>query len=64
VQLVFKAMEKAGTEPEALRNALEGTRNYVGVSGIYNLSPTDHCGLGEDSLVIVKMEDGKWKIAE
>ena len=49
---------------EALRNALEGTKNYVGVSGIYNLSPTDHCGLGIDSLVIVKVEDGKWKSAE
>jgi len=33
-------------------------------SGIYNLSPADHCGLGEDSLVIVKVEDGKWKSAE
>ena len=62
VQLVFKAMEKAGTEPAALRAAIEGTKDYVGVSGIYNMSPEDHCGLGVDSLVIVKVEDGKWKL--
>lgn len=64
VQLVFKAMEKAGTEPAALRNAIENTKNYVGVSGVYNMSPTDHCGLQTDSLVIVEIVDGKWKLAK
>jgi branched-chain amino acid transport system substrate-binding protein len=64
VQLVFKAMEKAGTDPGALRQAIENTKDYVGVSGIYNLSATDHCGLGVDSLVIVKVQDGKWKLVE
>jgi branched-chain amino acid transport system substrate-binding protein len=64
VQLVFNAMKKAGTKPEALRAAIEGTRDYVGVSGIYNLSPTDHCGLGVDSLVIIKVENGQWKLVE
>jgi branched-chain amino acid transport system substrate-binding protein len=62
VQLVFKGLEKAGTDPEALRAAIESTKGYVGVSGIYTLSATDHCGLGVDSMVIVKVEDGKWKL--
>jgi branched-chain amino acid transport system substrate-binding protein len=62
VQLVFKAMEKAGTEPAALRGAIESTKDYVGVSGVYNLSAEDHCGLGVDSMVIVKVEGGKWKL--
>ncbi|MCX6905885.1 MAG: ABC transporter substrate-binding protein [Verrucomicrobia bacterium] len=62
VQLVAKGLEKAGTEPNALRAAIEGTKNYIGVSGVYTLSPEDHCGLGTDSLVIVKVEDGKWKM--
>lgn len=62
VQLVFQAMEKAGTEPEALRAAIENTKDYVGVSGIYTLSATDHCGLGVDSLVMLKVENGKWKL--
>lgn len=62
VQIVAKALEQAGTEPNALRAAIEGTKNYIGVSGVYTLSPEDHCGLGTDSLVIVKVEDGKWKL--
>jgi branched-chain amino acid transport system substrate-binding protein len=56
-------MAKAGTESEALRTAIESTKNYIGVSGIYNMSATDHCGLGVDSLVMVKVEDGKWNLA-
>jgi branched-chain amino acid transport system substrate-binding protein len=64
VQLIFNAMEKAGTEPSALRDAIENTKNYVGVSGVYNMSPTDHCGLQTDSLVIVEIANGKWKLAK
>lgn len=64
IEIVRQALEKAGTNPSALRDAIEATKNYVGVSGIYNLSPTDHCGLAVDSLVMVKVEDGKWKLVE
>ena len=31
-------LKKAGTNPETLRNAIENTKGYVGVSGIYNMS--------------------------
>ncbi|HOX03316.1 MAG TPA: ABC transporter substrate-binding protein [Candidatus Paceibacterota bacterium] len=64
VQLVFRAMEKVGTEPAALRDAIENTRDYVGVSGIYNMSATDHCGLGVDSLVMIEVKDGQWRLME
>jgi branched-chain amino acid transport system substrate-binding protein len=64
VQIVFRAMEKVGTDPEALRQAIENTRDYVGVSGIYNLTAEDHCGLKVDSLVVVKVQDGQWKLVE
>jgi len=60
VQIVYHALKAAGTNPEALRKAIENTKNYVGVSGIYNMSPTDHCGLAENSMVMVRVENGKW----
>lgn len=60
IYLLANAMRQVGTEPEALRNAIEQTKGYVGVSGIYNLRPEDHNGLGTDSLVMVKVENGKW----
>lgn len=60
VFLLANAMRQVGTNPEPLRDAIEHTQGYVGVSGIYNLTPEDHNGLGTDSLVMVKIENGKW----
>ena len=60
LQIMARAMEKAGTEPEALRTAIENTKHYVGISGIYTMSPTDHCGLTADSLVMVKVLHDRW----
>ncbi|MEW6659381.1 MAG: ABC transporter substrate-binding protein [Thermodesulfobacteriota bacterium] len=64
IYIVTNAMKKAGTDPKALRAAIEGTKGYVGVSGIYNLTPEDHNGLGVDSMVIVQVKDGKFALAK
>ncbi len=60
IYIVANAMKKVGTSPEKLRDAIENTKNYVGVSGIYNITPQDHNGLGTDSMIIVKIINGKW----
>ncbi|MFZ0050227.1 MAG: ABC transporter substrate-binding protein [Desulfobaccales bacterium] len=64
IYIVTNAMKKAGTDPKALRDAIEQTHGYVGVSGIYNLTPEDHNGLGVDSMVMVQVKDGKFVLAE
>ena len=64
IMLIVKAIEKAGTEPEALRAEIEKTKNYVGISGIYNLTPEDHNGLDIDSMVMVQVKNGKFVMAE
>ncbi len=64
IYIVTNAMKKAGTDPKALRAAIEGTKGYVGVSGIYNITPEDHNGLGVDSMVIVQVKDGKFVLAK
>lgn len=63
IMLVANAMKKVGTEPGALRKAIEGTKGYVGVSGIYNLTAEDHNGLGVDSMVMVEVKNGKFVLA-
>jgi len=64
ISIVANAMRKAGTDPKALRAAIEETKGYVGVSGIYTLSPEDHNGLGPDSMVIIQVKDGKFVMAQ
>ncbi len=62
IYIVANAMKKAGVEPAKLRDAIEQTKGYVGVSGIYNLTPEDHNGLGADSMIMVRVKDGKWEL--
>ena len=64
IYMVTDAMKKAGTDPKKLREAIEQTKGYVGVSGIYNLTPEDHNGLDVDSMVMVQVKDGKFGLAE
>jgi branched-chain amino acid transport system substrate-binding protein len=64
ITIVANAMQKAGTDPKALRSAIENTKGYVGVSGVYNLTPEDHNGLGPDSMVIIQVKDGKFEMAK
>jgi len=64
IYIVANGMKKAGTDPKALRAAIEGTKGYVGVSGVYNLTPEDHNGLDVDSMVMVQVKDGKFVLAK
>jgi len=64
IYILANAMKKGGTNNEKLREAIEQTKGYIGVSGIYNLTPEDHNGLGLDSMVIVQIVKGEWKMLE
>ncbi len=63
IMLISNAIKQVGTEPEALRAAIENTKNYVGISGTYNLTAEDHNGLTTDSMVMVQVKDGKFTMA-
>ena len=62
IYIVANAMKKAGTDNEKLRDAIENTTGYVGVSGTYNITPEDHNGLGMDSMVLVQISEGQWQL--
>ncbi len=63
---VPEALKKAkpGT-PEfrvALRAALENVKNVVGTHGVYNMSPTNHNGMDERARVMVRVQNGEWRL--
>jgi len=62
--LLVNALEKAGPDRAAIRDELEKTQGFVGISGVFNMTAQDHNGLKEDSAVLVKVEQGKWKLIE
>lgn len=58
------ALKKAGTDKNKLRDAIEQTKGYVGATGIYNYTPSDHGGLTKESMAIYQAIGGCWKIIE
>lgn len=61
IGLLASAIEKAkSAEPKKIRDALEATKGYVGVTGIYTFTPTDHLGLGTDSFRMLEIRGGDW----
>lgn len=45
-----------------LRDALEGIKGAVGTHGVYTMSPTDHSGTDERARVLVRVENGAWRL--
>jgi branched-chain amino acid transport system substrate-binding protein len=58
VWLAVDAMERAGTQPEAVRQQIEKTADYIGVTGAYAFSPADHSGLPQSPLVLLEVRGG------
>jgi branched-chain amino acid transport system substrate-binding protein len=63
VKLVVAAMEKTGTDRARLRTAIESTRNFVGITGVFDFSPSDHNGLDRRAVVLTEIADGQWRLA-
>jgi len=61
-QLVLKAMRKVGDDPKRIRDEIEKTKGFVGISGVFSFSPKDHNGLTKDSFVMVEIRNGKWAL--
>ena len=67
-QAVPAALKKAkpGTPEfrQALRDALESSKEVVGTHAVYNTSPTDHNGVDRRSRVLVEVANGDWKLVK
>jgi len=64
MNLLLKAVDKAGTDKAKIRQDLENVKDFPGVSGVFTMSPEDHNGLKPDAFVMVKIEKGAWKLLE
>ena len=62
--LIVEAIKKNGTTPEQIRSGIEHSRNLVGISGVFNMSATDHNGLDLSAFEMVKIVKGDWALAQ
>ena len=63
INIAAIALAKGGKDKEKIRAALEGIRNYPGVGGNFNFSPTRHSGLAKDDGVVINWKGGEWRLA-
>lgn len=63
-EILVSALKTAGDDKEKIVTAMEGTKEFVGVTGTFNMSAEDHNGLKSDSLAIIEIKDGKWTLKE
>jgi branched-chain amino acid transport system substrate-binding protein len=61
--LMVDAIQKAGPNKAKIRDAIEKTRGFVGISGVFNFSPNEHNGLSKSCFALVTIKGGKWTMA-
>ena len=64
-----RAMKATKAEPGtpefrvALRDAIQNSKEVIGVHGVYNFKPGQIYGVDKRARVIVRLDDGQWKLA-
>ena len=63
--LMVEAIKRAGTSDKAaVRDALEATQGFVGITGEFNFSAADHMGLSLDAFHMVEIQNGAWRLID
>jgi branched-chain amino acid transport system substrate-binding protein len=63
-RMLNQTLVKAGNDRDKIRSGLEGIKNFVGVSGVFNMSPDDHNGLSPEAFVMVKIHNGGFQLID
>lgn len=59
----LQAVQRAGgTDKARVRDEIERTTNFIGVDGIFNMTPTDHMGLDQRSFKMVEVRNNTWRL--
>ncbi|MDO8879738.1 MAG: ABC transporter substrate-binding protein, partial [Coriobacteriia bacterium] len=64
--LVVEALKRLdeGFTSADLRDEIEKTSGFAGIGGVFTFSATDHNGMTADDIVMYRIEDGRWALAE
>ncbi len=65
LMLAVQAIRRAGsTKKDAVRDALENIKDYIGVTGLVTMSPKDHLGLDSRALRMLEVKKGDWALVK
>lgn len=65
LMIALEAIDRAdSTDKAKVRDQIEATTNFIGTGGIFNMSKTDHMGLGLDAFRMLEIRNGDWTLVE
>jgi branched-chain amino acid transport system substrate-binding protein len=65
LMLAVDAIKRAGgTDKAKVRDALEATKGFIGTSGTFNMSATDHMGLDLSAFRMLEVKNGNWSLTQ
>ncbi len=65
LMIAVNAMKAAGSTDKAkVRDAIEATHGFVGIDGVFNMSPTDHMGLNLSAFRMLEIKNGDWTLVK
>ncbi len=59
--LIINAIKAVGDDPAKIRDYLE-TAQFTGIGGVFNFTPSDHCGLDKKDFEMLTVKDGKFVV--
>jgi branched-chain amino acid transport system substrate-binding protein len=64
LRMLNQTLAKAGNDRDKIRSGIEGLKDFVGISGVFNMSPEDHNGLTPAAFVMVKIHQGGFQLID
>ena len=65
LMIAVDAIKRAGSTDKAkVRDAIEGTKGYIGTGGKVNMSSADHMGLDLSAFRMLEVKNGDWSLAD
>jgi len=65
LMIALEAIDRAdSTDKAKVRDEIEKTQNFPGTGGVFNMSPSDHLGLGLDAFQMLEIKNGDWTIVK
>ncbi len=63
LMMVVEALRKVGPDKKKIRDYIENEiKNWPGTGGIFNMSPSEHCGLDRTAFEMVIVKNGDWEL--
>jgi branched-chain amino acid transport system substrate-binding protein len=65
LMIAVDAMKRAkSTDKAKVRDAIESTKGFVGLDGVFNMTPTDHMGLDLTHFRMLEVRKGDWTLVQ